>query len=236
MKTRQAFTLIELLVVIAIVAIIAAILFPVFSKVRENARRAACQSNMKQISLAFAQYTQDNDERMPGATDGGNGGAGIHGGWMYFGTFGGSPLPHAFDPAQGNLYPYVKTASVYVCPDDGPGQSAGNSYAINSCVTETHTGQQPNPGRTLAAFDAPAAFALLTEEAFADGSVFSGLGGGASTDDGILWYVDPTNALSTRHAGGSNVAFVDGHVKWYRPAVLDAQFLRTGGAAGGVCP
>jgi len=233
MQKRQAFTLIELLVVIAIIAIIAAILFPVFQKVRENARRAACASNLKQLGLAFQQYTEDNDERMPGATDGGNGGAGVEGGWMYFQTFSEPPAPGAFDPARGGIYYYVKSAAVYVCPDDGPGQEAGDSYAINSCVTDTQTGRQPNPGKTLAGFDAPASFALLTEEAFFGGSFPDA---GASTDDGIQWYVSPYNALSARHSGGSNVAFVDGHVRWYRPAALDAQFLRTGGAASAACP
>src|SRR5687767_3253830 len=62
---KQGFTLIELLVVIAIIAILAAILFPAFARARENARRASCQSNLKQIGLGVMQYTQDYDERLP---------------------------------------------------------------------------------------------------------------------------------------------------------------------------
>jgi prepilin-type N-terminal cleavage/methylation domain-containing protein len=54
-KVSSGFTLIELLVIIAIIAILAAILFPVFQKVRENARRAACQSNLNQLGLALIQ-------------------------------------------------------------------------------------------------------------------------------------------------------------------------------------
>jgi len=63
-RTR-AFTLIELLVVIAIIAILASILFPVFARARENARRASCQSNLKQMGLSIMQYTQDFDEALP---------------------------------------------------------------------------------------------------------------------------------------------------------------------------
>jgi prepilin-type N-terminal cleavage/methylation domain-containing protein/prepilin-type processing-associated H-X9-DG protein len=62
---KSGFTLIELLVVIAIIAILAAILFPVFARARENARRSSCQSNEKQIALGFKQYIQDNNERYP---------------------------------------------------------------------------------------------------------------------------------------------------------------------------
>src|SRR5688572_4280036 len=61
-SSPHGFTLIELLVVIAIIAILAAILFPVFARARENARRSSCMSNMKQIGLGIIQYTQDYDE------------------------------------------------------------------------------------------------------------------------------------------------------------------------------
>src|SRR5438045_8254156 len=66
-RARHAFTLIELLVVIAIIAILAAILFPVFARAREKARQASCQSNLKQIGIAFKMYVQDYDETWPNA-------------------------------------------------------------------------------------------------------------------------------------------------------------------------
>lgn len=65
MKRRHGFTLIELLVVIAIISILAAILFPVFARARENARKATCQSNLKQYALAYMMYAQDYDETVP---------------------------------------------------------------------------------------------------------------------------------------------------------------------------
>ena len=61
---RTGFTLIELLVVIAIIAVLAAILFPVFARAREKARQASCQSNQKQIMLAYTMYRSDYDNKM----------------------------------------------------------------------------------------------------------------------------------------------------------------------------
>jgi prepilin-type N-terminal cleavage/methylation domain-containing protein/prepilin-type processing-associated H-X9-DG protein len=101
---QQAFTLIELLVVIAIIALLAAILFPVFARARENARRASCQSNLKQIGLGILQYTQDYDEALP---------------LVYAPSAG---TPRRFSPNNAFwadlVQPYTKSLQVFRCPSN----------------------------------------------------------------------------------------------------------------------
>jgi prepilin-type N-terminal cleavage/methylation domain-containing protein/prepilin-type processing-associated H-X9-DG protein len=100
MKTssRSGFTLIELLVVIAIIAILAAILFPVFAQAREKARQAACLSNTKQLGNALTMYVQDYDESLP------------MGGWS-------NTANGTLSRWYRDLYPYVNSLDVYVCPN-----------------------------------------------------------------------------------------------------------------------
>ena len=64
MARRRGFTLIELLVVIAIIAILAAILFPVYARIKEKARQAQCASNLRQLGLACVMYENDSDGMM----------------------------------------------------------------------------------------------------------------------------------------------------------------------------
>jgi prepilin-type N-terminal cleavage/methylation domain-containing protein len=69
MPPRRAFTLVELLVVIAIIAILAAVIFPVFGRAKDAAKRVSCLSNMRQVGVALMMYTSETDDRMPDRRD-----------------------------------------------------------------------------------------------------------------------------------------------------------------------
>ena len=114
MNLRKGFTLIELLVVIAIIAILAAILFPVFASARESARATSCLSNVKQIGLGLAMYTQDNDEYMPAAFAGVNS---VNGGGINVITY------------ENQINPYIKNKQIFTCPSDSlPRTINGNAF------------------------------------------------------------------------------------------------------------
>jgi prepilin-type N-terminal cleavage/methylation domain-containing protein/prepilin-type processing-associated H-X9-DG protein len=107
----RGFTLIELLVVIAIIAILASMLFPVFARARENARRSSCASNLKQTGLSLMQYSQDYDERLPLASIGAAGGwtTAPPGGWWTGGRYYWQQLAYA----------YHKNTQIFYCPSMG---------------------------------------------------------------------------------------------------------------------
>jgi prepilin-type N-terminal cleavage/methylation domain-containing protein/prepilin-type processing-associated H-X9-DG protein len=153
------FTLIELLVVIAIIGILAAILFPAFARARENARRATCQSNLKQLGMGMLQYTQDYDERLPiGVKD----------------PAGCGPFDKTGSGWGGQIYAYVKSTQVYKCPSDkskvdgtGMGGSASlyfvNSYGYNTNLVASCGNAQTGIGGASAKMVAPAKTVMLFE-------------------------------------------------------------------------
>lgn len=116
-KQLRAFTLIELLVVIAIIAILAAILFPVFARARENARRASCMSNLKQLGLGIMMYTQDYDDYLPKTA--------VPGVPTLETGFAAGPSPTYLHLWMHTIYPYIRSVQVFNCP------SANYSYITN---------------------------------------------------------------------------------------------------------
>jgi prepilin-type N-terminal cleavage/methylation domain-containing protein/prepilin-type processing-associated H-X9-DG protein len=198
-KGRPGFTLIELLVVIAIIAILAAILFPVFGRARENARKTSCASNLKQIGLGWTMYAQDYDERMmrasvatPGKT------------YYWWGSYDGTTLRNE----EGPLYPYMKSAQIQACPsfDNVLRASLGlTGYTFNygNLGSSQSLSAVQDPTRTLL-------FADGAQISFSDYKTVQ-----AST------YSDPPSAnfptFHGRHNGMGNVLWVDGHVKARMP-------------------
>src|SRR3954464_7420106 len=114
----HGFTLIELLVVIAIIAILAALLLPALSQAKEYARRIACASNVRQLSIAVHTYLHESDDRFPGVWEGSVGPGNRSGngrGLIAFENFGG---PTIFYPSNGTIYPFTDNPAVFECPAD----------------------------------------------------------------------------------------------------------------------
>ncbi len=195
---RHGFTLIELLVVIAIIAILAAILFPVFARARENARKSTCQSNIKQLALGVLQYAQDYDERLPRHCI----------------------QPAGADPSMwtGMVQPYVRNTGVTQCPSNPTPRNAargcgGYGYNLSTLANGTAVGCG---NRQLADIEKPAGLLMICESG--DGTAATAWLGywTRETDTADPSYLHPTG----RHMEGSNVGFADGHVKWMRQSVI----------------
>lgn len=231
-RTDRAFTLIELLVVIAIIAILAAILFPVFAQAREKARQASCQSNMKQLGLGIRMYVQDYDERYPTAY------------YTYSpNNYYASEWQNVIYPYTRNAQIYRCPSSRTQDINPGNRRDIGTvgdrrnatSYLYNWQLGVNPQTFRPEP-RSEAAISASARTALLME-GYADikaPTPAMGLGIGGDSSIWLANYHIPAPLLHeyltgagpnagqcgrhglSRHAGGGEVAYADGHVKYAR--------------------
>lgn len=204
-KLKKGFTLIELLVVIAIIAILAAILFPVFGRARENARRSSCQSNTKQILLGFKQYTQDYDELFPVASTGvaATAASAYMTGWA------------------GSIQPYLKSSQIFQCPSEINSGSTITSnltdYYYNGVASGKGESTFNNSSNSVmlcegvetlgAAATASAAVTTGTPAAYSrhlDGSNY------AFVDGHVKWFQStkaPLSSVVANSANGSNFTF-----------------------------
>jgi prepilin-type N-terminal cleavage/methylation domain-containing protein/prepilin-type processing-associated H-X9-DG protein len=213
---KSAFTLIELLVVIAIIAILAAILFPVFARARENARRASCQSNMKQFGLAWMQYSQDYDE-LTVPIRGANG---------------------VYRPLKALMDPYVKSNQVYVCPSDTR-DTTFLSYSYNWCVGVTCGGSNtkmmagiPLPAQTPAFIESNGTGLANVTYAFAavPPSEIRGRWWKVNMDGSDFQYMGSFGGGAPKvaqHFNGCNALYADGHVKWMKQSGVMTSDLGT---------
>ncbi|HEX9996847.1 MAG TPA: DUF1559 domain-containing protein [Abditibacterium sp.] len=135
--------------------LLAAILFPVFARARENARRSSCQTHLRHTAIAAIQFTADNKGKFPSGT-----------------------TMAAWKTALG---PYVGNDSIYNCPST---QNGEESYILNPNLASADLETIENPAQTPLLFDADA-----------------------------------------RHLEGVNVAFADGHIKWYNFETFESEIL-----------
>lgn len=219
---RKGFTLIELLVVIAIIAILAAILFPVFARARENARRTSCLSNLKQIGLGFAQYTQDYDESYPPSFpwNSSTGDAAVldTDASKPSGKFTinqASTYGH-YQTWMDTIFPYVKSVQIFVCPSAPEPYSPviipnyGYSVAFGGYYTDIEV---YTPNWSSMTFK-PLKMAQVTRPA----EVIMVLDN--NNNWGNIRAKVPTTAAAlgstelSPHLDGGNSLYADGHAKW----------------------
>ena len=202
---RSGFTILQLIVVLAIIIILAGVMFPIICRSPGNAQRASCQSNLKNVALGIKQYIQDTD------------------GKYQFPPVNINDVAISEDNPLGwadALNPYIKSNRIFWCPSQTENDKRDNSLTKPS--DRDYTDYYYN--RRLAGVE---------EEKIADTALTVLLGeGNDGTDAANARYsltsvpaawIKNKESPTRRHFDGSNFAFVDGHVKWYKAGTVGAK-------------
>jgi prepilin-type N-terminal cleavage/methylation domain-containing protein/prepilin-type processing-associated H-X9-DG protein len=224
-QRRRGFTLIELLVVIAILAVLAGLLFPVFSRAREAARRSTCLSNLKQIGAAWLMYAQDHDDTV--VTYNGS----QVGNVLYSWDAAYDLSTETYDVAGGLLQPYLRNSAVLDC-SSAAGIPVQRNYRLAYGVNHLYLyyPQYPDPAylgkyqpATLAQIERPAETIVMADAA-SRGIAPHNLGQIIRTRNlrppSYDSHIGPS--VHGRHGEFASVLWFDGHVKTVR-VVLRAQ-------------
>ena len=224
---KRAFTLIELLVVIAIIAVLMAILMPALKSAREHGKRAVCLSNLKQLTLAWIMYADENDDKLV------NGATGVTGNvheneprwvskivapdWDRGGQLPGRQQKAAIQ--RGALWPYVRQIKLYRCPTGGRGEMLTYAimFSMNGIAGPAVRGK---PGvfikrRSEIQNPAPAYRLVFIDEGWMSPDAFA-----------VFYHIEQWfEAPPVRHGDGTDVSFADGHCeyrKWRGPETIEA--------------
>jgi prepilin-type N-terminal cleavage/methylation domain-containing protein/prepilin-type processing-associated H-X9-DG protein len=225
LRAAKGFTLIELLVVIAIIALLSAILFPVFARARENARRASCMSNLKQIALGLTMYQQDYDGRFVQGYD-----VDTSSGSRVSVTDTDPSRPsgkftvagYVSPTANGHyrtwmdlLYPYIKNIQVFVDPsaESQTIPSYGYNMAFGCLGSDSYfyRSDSDHYGSPVIDAEVQRPSEVVT---FIDNNEVSAARANPTRNSNIAYY------RLAPHLEGGNQAFADGHVKWRAAAAV----------------
>jgi prepilin-type N-terminal cleavage/methylation domain-containing protein/prepilin-type processing-associated H-X9-DG protein len=198
---RSGFTLIELLVVIAIIAILAALLLPALATAKERGQRTYCINNLRQLTMAWLLFADENDERLPlGRTE---------------------PTERLWcmenlqtDPTirgitNGTVYPFAQSTGIYKCPTDKT--TFARSYALSDWLNGNSAIVGGTPAKTLSQLGNPGpseVFVFLDENERSIDNAMLGVKPPGVWD----WY----NLPASRHARGCVVSFADAHVEYWK--------------------